>query len=191
VDTGLSLDPGNDLALEIRVYALVEMGRTNEAAALFKRPEAHWLSLSDEDTQYVRLLVPVAADGDRDARSSLNAIMTAFADPAGDWNGLQDGIILLLPAVNRRFGKDAALDLLILSTKRGATMPYDMLMLRPDLKELRADPRARDVIQKTKVSFDTLMRILQGARARGELPSYLNQPLEDLQKLLKERGGTS
>ena len=117
--------------------------------------------------------------------------MARFADPAVSWNDLQDDIADLLPAVHDRFGNDAAMDLLILSTKRGATMAYDLLMLRPDLKEVREDPRAADVIKKTKLSFDLLMRILQDARARGELPKYLEKPLDDLLKRLNEKGTRS
>jgi hypothetical protein len=80
------------------------------------------------------------------------------------------------------------LDILILSTNRGATLPYDMLMLRPDLKELREDPRAADVIKKTKAPFDMLIRILQDARARGECPKYLEKPMDDLLRDLSAKG---
>jgi len=67
-------------------------------------------------------------------------------------------------------------------------MPYDMLMLRPDLKDLREDSRAKDVVQKTKAPFDMLIRILQDARVRGECPKYLEKPMDDLLKQLKEKG---
>jgi tetratricopeptide (TPR) repeat protein len=187
VDTELSLDPGNHWAPALKVYALVEMGRTKEAATLFKLQNADWPSggfLGDR-VQDIRWLLSLAGDDDRDARASLKAIIARFADPVVVWNDLQDNIHDLLPAVNRRFGKDAALDLLILSTKRGATMPYDVLMLRPDLKDIREDPRAKDVIQKTKTPFDLLVRILQDARARGELPKYLEKPFDDLLKKLQ------
>jgi serine/threonine protein kinase/tetratricopeptide (TPR) repeat protein len=191
LSTVLSLDPGHHWALLYKVHALVEMSRTKEAAALFKQTEANWNSGSNEIVQYVKSLVSVAADDDKDAGSSLKAIRATFADPQVEWNALQDEIDTLLPAVSRRFGKDAALDLLILSTNRGATMPYDALMLRPDLKELREDPRAADVIKKTKAPFDLLMRILRDARARGELPKYLERPMDELLRKLTERGAWS
>src|ERR1017187_5702231 len=182
VDTVLSLDPGNHFALVFKVYALVEMGRTKEAVTLFKRQNADWPSggVQGYRVKDIRWLLSLAADDDRGAGASLRAIRARFADPAVSWNALQDDIVMLLPAVARRFGKDAALDILTLSTKRGGTMPYDMLMLRPDLKELREDPRAADVIKKTKVPFDLLMHILRDARARGELPKYLEKPMDDL-----------
>jgi tetratricopeptide (TPR) repeat protein len=193
LDTLLSLDPGTQWAPAFKVYALLEMGQTKEAATLFKRQNADWPSggyLGDR-VQDIRWLLSLAADDDRSVRASLKAIRARFADPAVDWNALQDTICDLLPAVNRRFGEDTALDLLILSTKRGATMPYDTLMLRPDLKDLREDPRAKDAIQKTKASFDLLMRILREARARSELPTYLEKPMDDLLKQLTEQGAWS
>jgi len=189
VDTVLSLDPGNQWALACKSNVLAETGRAKEAATLLKYLEASGpsgdLGLFVQDAKW---LVSLAVGDERDAHSSLKAIMAHFADPASVWNLLQNEIDLLLPAVNRRFGKHAALDLLVLSTKRGGTMPYDMLMLRPDLQEIREDPRAKDVIQKTKVPFDLLIRILRDASARGECPKYIEKPMDDLLKELQTKG---
>ncbi|MGA9752713.1 MAG: protein kinase [Acidobacteriota bacterium] len=189
LDTGLSLDPGNLGASACKGYALVEMSRTKEATALLKGLEAsRILGFWGQFVQDDKWLLSLAAGDDRDARSSLKAIIAHFADPTTDWNLMQWEIAFLLPSINRRFGKDAALDLLILSTNRGATMPYDMLMLRPDLKNLREDPRAKEVIAKTKAPFDLLIRILQDARASGECPKYIEKPMDNLLKDLESRG---
>jgi len=189
LETELALDPGDRMALACKTYVLSEMGRTKEATEILKLLEAgkHSGDLS-RTVQTLKWILSLAAGGDRDARSSLKEIMAYFADLASVWNALQGDIDLLLPAVNRRFGKYVALDLLILSTRRGGTYPYDALMLRPDLKELREDPRAKEVIQKTKAPFDMLIRILQEARARGECPKYLEKPMDDLLKQLEEQG---
>jgi serine/threonine protein kinase/Tfp pilus assembly protein PilF len=190
LDTALSLDPGNKLALLFRVYVLEEMGRSREASTLLEGIEANWTPQSFYGlmARDDRWLLSLGAANDREARSSLEAIMACFADPAAEWNHLQDDIAQLLPAVHRRFGKDAALDLLVLSTKRGGTYFYDVLMLRPDLKELREDPRAADVIQKTKAPFTLLIRILQDARAKGECPKYIEKPMDDLLNDLHAKG---
>lgn len=189
LETELALDPGDRMALACKTYVLSEMGRTKEATEIFNLLEAgeHSGDLS-LFVQALKWILSLAAGGDRDAGSSLKEIMATFADPASVWNALQWDIDLLLPVVNRRFGKDVALDLLILSTRRGGTYPYDALMLRPDLKELREDPRAKDVIQKTKSPFDMLIRILQDARSRRECPKYLEKPMDDLLKDLESRG---
>jgi TolB-like protein len=190
LDSQLALDPGSLWGLLTKVWVLVEAGRTQEASGLQARLEAGgpYGGVRDQFVANGRWLMSLALGDEREARASLKAIMNHFADPATIWNWLQWDIVWLLPSVNRRFGKDAALDLLILSTKRGATYPYDALMLRPDLKELREDPRAADVIKKTKAPFDLLMRILQDARARGECPKYIEKPMDDLLKQLGEQG---
>ena len=190
LDTQFSLDPDNLWGLLTKVYVLVEAGRIKEASALQERLEAGG-SYGPVRNQFVtngRWLISLADGDEREARTCLRVIMNHFTDPATIWNWLQWDIIFLLPAVNRRFGKDAALDLLILSTKRGATYPYDALMLRPDLKGLREDPRAKDVIARRKTPFDLLIRILQGARSRGECPKYIEKPMDDLLKDLQSRG---
>ena len=51
---------------------------------------------------------------------------------------------------------------------------------------LRAEPRFAKVLAPSRDGAAMVARILGQARARGELPSYLNQPLEELQKLLKK-----
>jgi hypothetical protein len=61
-------------------------------------------------------------------------------------------------------------------------------MLRPDFKAMRQEPRAKDVVRKTKAPFDLLIRILQDARVKGELPKYLEKPLDDMLRQLKTQG---
>jgi hypothetical protein len=88
--TPVSLDPGNHWALRFQVYVLVEMGRAKEAAALFKRMEGAGTSRIIDFDPYVEVRVSVAADDDRDVRSSLKAIMPSFADRATSWDILQN-----------------------------------------------------------------------------------------------------
>ncbi len=160
LDTQMALDPGNLWGLLTKVHVLVEAGQTIDASAIQKRLEGGG-SYGPVRNQFVangRWLVSLAEGDEREARASLKGIMGRFADPAAVPGWLQWDIVWVLPSVNRRFGKDTALDLLILSTKRGATYPYDALMMRLDLKVLREDPRAKDVIKKTKAPFDMLIR---------------------------------
>ena len=188
LDTALSLDAGNQYALMIKVITLVELGRAADAADLLRRPELGLTKKSQQWFGLVKPLVSMAIGNDRDARSSLHAANAYIADPETAWNERQDAIMLLFPEVNRRFGSGAALDLLVLSTKGGGTYSYDALMLRPDLKEIREDPRAMDVVQQTKAPFTTLIRILQSARARGELPEYLKKAMDGLLEKLSAKG---
>ncbi|MGA9752524.1 MAG: hypothetical protein WBS54_12120 [Acidobacteriota bacterium] len=72
--------------------------------------------------------------------------------------------------------------------QRGVTLPYDVFMLRPDLQNLRQDPRAKDVIAQSKAAFALLIRILGDVRSRGECPKYLEKPMDDLLAQLESRG---
>ena len=78
----------------------------------------------------------------------------------------------------------------ILSTKRGAPYPYDALMLRPDLKELRERPPGpKAVIQKTKAAFDMTHAASSRTPAlAASAAKYLEKPMDDLLKDLESRG---
>ena len=190
LDTVLALDPGNGLALSTKGFVLMDAGRAEESAALLQQCIASRGAsggLAPANLLLWKGGLALVGGTDEEARAALQGTAAAFADPAQDWNTIQD-MLICLPMVNRRFGKDAAMDLLQLAAERGATMHYDVLMLRPDLKDLREDPRAKDVIQKTKTPFAMLIRILDDARARGECPKYLEKPMDDLLRQLADRG---
>ncbi len=57
---------------------------------------------------------------------------------------------------------------------------YDSLMLSPDHAWIRDDPSLAPIIAKSKQRFEETLAILEDARSRGELPRYLEQPLDEL-----------
>ena len=79
-----------------------------------------------------------------------------------------------------RFGlREEALGLLESEAERGL-LTYDALLLSPDFEGLRDSPRFRDVVEQARRRFDTMLRVLDDARAREEMPGYLERPLADL-----------
>lgn len=54
---------------------------------------------------------------------------------------------------------------------------------------MRGDPRVPEILARSKLNFDEARGILEQARARGELPAYLEEPLDELVQLLKENEG--
>lgn len=72
----------------------------------------------------------------------------------------------------------------------GVPPAYDWLLVDPDLQRLRDDPRFGKVLAASRDGAAMVARALDQARTRGELPSYLNQPLEEVVKLLKQNGAT-
>ena len=53
-----------------------------------------------------------------------------------------------------------------------------------DIQLLRVDSRFAEVLAASRDGAARIARILEAARARGELPSYLEQPLDELKRLL-------
>ena len=80
-----------------------------------------------------------------------------------------------------RFGqRDAAIQLAQIAATHGQFPSYDWLMSDDRLAAVRADPRFAPVLAGSKAEFLATLRVVDAARARNELPAYLEQPLKDL-----------
>jgi TolB-like protein len=79
---------------------------------------------------------------------------------------------------------DEAFEILGRAIQTGVILPYDWLQLDHRLEKLRKDARFGPVINKSREQFDDLMRTLDDAKARGELPSYLEPTITDLRSQL-------
>jgi hypothetical protein len=78
----------------------------------------------------------------------------------------------------------ATLETLSLRAEKGILEPYDWLNLSPELQTIRKDPQFKTLAARSRKEFEEMMSILEEARARNELPSYLEKPLADMRKLL-------
>jgi eukaryotic-like serine/threonine-protein kinase len=78
----------------------------------------------------------------------------------------------------------ATLETLSLRAERGILEPYDWLILSPELETIRKDPQFKTIVARSRKEFEEMMSILEEARSRKELPSYLEKPLADMRKLL-------
>jgi hypothetical protein len=63
---------------------------------------------------------------------------------------------------------------------------YDWLLREPDIQLLRGDPRFGKVLAASRDGAALLARLLREAQTRGELPVYLEQPLDELVRLLRQ-----
>ena len=64
-------------------------------------------------------------------------------------------------------------------------MPYDWLMLDIRLDTLRKDKRFGKILSESRAHFLEMLRFIDDARDRHELPPYLEQPLKDLRTKLE------
>ncbi|MBA2260505.1 MAG: hypothetical protein H0W18_16555 [Acidobacteria bacterium] len=77
-------------------------------------------------------------------------------------------------------GRESVSPPLPFSFNARAIPPFDWLVLDPYLKGLQSDPRFKEVAAKSRLQFDEMLRIVDKARASGEMPPYLERPLKDL-----------
>jgi len=192
IDQALSLEPDSPLALQQKTVMLVDLGETEEAAALLERLQPH--------VQEKRLPVfffilaqhaVLRSRGPADAAdAALANILRTSVDSAtasfGDLLFVQQEVV---PVLARHGMSERALKILAHSASVGAVPPYDWLLLNPHLGPLRSDSRFKDVVTKARAQSDEMMQILRAAQQRRELPGYLESALSDLTKQLRLKGG--
>jgi len=95
---------------------------------------------------------------------------------------------LATPLLVRNNRADDALAILADVTAADAPPAYDVLVVNPFLKRLVDDPRARDIVARSKARFDVLQKAIADAREAGRFPRYLERPLQDLLAALRDSG---
>ena len=82
--------------------------------------------------------------------------------------------------------KEEALNILLRMVEVDVAPSYDWLLREPDIQLLRGDPRFGKVLAASRDGAALLARLLREAQTRGELPVYLEQPLDELVRLLRQ-----
>jgi hypothetical protein len=70
-------------------------------------------------------------------------------------------------------------------TAAGGPPPYDTIVMNPLLKRLVDDPRAKDIVARSKAKFDVLQHAIANARDARRFPGYLDRPLQDVLAALR------
>ncbi len=192
LDRAMLVEPDAWTCVVARGYVLLKSGRIEEARKtlspweprFFEHPEG---AISQMWGQ-IRFLVAVA-ERDAGAIAKLEPYVVPQALAGGtDWIAL--GVQLVPPALARLGRTDEAIRLLLRYVKDGDLPAYDWLILDPDMQLLRGDPRFAKVLAASRDGAAKVAKILVEARARGELPKYLEKPLDDLLKLLSQKDAT-
>ena len=78
---------------------------------------------------------------------------------------------------------DATIETLMIRRDKKILEPYDWLLLSPELKKIRNDPRFEDLLPASRAEFRAMLSVLEDAHKRNELPSYLEKPLAQARSL--------
>jgi TolB-like protein len=103
--------------------------------------------------------------------------MRGEAPPFPRWE-LVTGNVLALEAKNDSV--PATIETLSIRASKGIFEPYDWLLLNPDMAAARRDSQFQEIAQRSKAEFDDMMKVLQEAQARKELPVYLENAIKEV-----------
>ncbi len=191
VDFVLGFEPEMPLAWWNKTGLLSMAGRNDEA---LKDAEQRLLPMADRgmlNPAWVELhrdfavFGLAASQGDAAATDAAARRLAALARGErafSRWQGATSSIAMHLA----RYGRHQdALDVIVFRSRQGLTAPYDSLLFSPELKPIRDDPRFQEILGAKRVEFDQMVAVLEQARAKNELPAYLEQPLVDLLKRIR------
>ena len=174
LERGLRLEPGNGDLLEVKRILLCKLGRWQEAEAAFKYPPGY------PDFGFL------VAKGDLDdARSGLARVVAADRKATNMSAQKRNAHAIFHAPICARLGMtEDAFFLLEKAIASGCPPQVDWILGNPDLQRLRGDSRYDHVLQGARKGASVVAYQLERAKARGELPRYLDQPLAELKALL-------
>ncbi len=186
------VEPDNPGVITFKGFALLRSGRLKEAEESLRHSEATASTLGppvDYLWQQIRFQLAVAQHDAATSETLARQVLASALAPRADAGLVGNAMMFAAPALARMGRTDDALRILEKSIEVGAPPPYDWMPLEPDFQPLRGDPRFAKVLTASRDGAAMVAKILGQSRARGELPKYLIEPLDDLLRLLKQPAG--
>jgi len=179
-DRALLREPGHTLLNgTVRPYALARMGRLDEA-------EAHFARLGRPLGTTIRFWCAVDRGQAAEARTLAEPLLAHWLGPKERAIDIGNAVLFNAPYLVRAGLADDAIRLLQRSVDMGAIPCLDWLLANPEMQQLRRDPRFARILLATRDGAAMVARHLDQAKARGELPEYLQKPLEELHGSIAE-----
>lgn len=123
----------------------------------------------------------------KDPQATRQALKTLVSQARGEvppwfrWE-LVTGTVLGIQAANDTPAE--TLRTLSIRAEKGILEPYDWLLLSSEMEAVRKDPGFQEIVAKSRNQFEEMISTLNEAKARKELPAYLEEQLTQMNALL-------
>lgn len=185
----LRMEPDQPFALWARAMTLIMCGEYDEASAVLSRVrdvalsrgfQPAWVQFASDVVAFSR----GATRGDAPSAAAAQLIRNARGEePFLLW---QNTTQCVAPLLVRHGLIDDALALLQFRAQSGILEALDVLLFNPDFAMVRRDPRFGEVVDAADRRFRAMLDTLESARGRGELPAYLEEPIQGLLNRLSQ-----
>ena len=190
IDRAMRAEP-DAWAGDMRAYVLMEAGRLDEARRILARREPQFLEHPDAFTNQlwgqIRFRLAAAERDTATIEKLERHVVLPLLAGRMDSNNLGNGAGLVSPGLALMGRTDESMHVLLRSVDAGVPPPYEFLTREPGFRPLKSDPRFVTVVTASRIGAARIARLLGEARSRGELPKYLELPLDELNTLLKEK----
>lgn len=187
-DEVLKIEPGMPAGLYEKTMALLDLGRMNEAVGLAKRleKEARENRFPGFALMLMQYKVAAKSGNAKAAEAILGGILKTLDNPQTSRFHLEFVNSELVPYLAQQ-GKTVLAFQIMTRSLMSYVLPYDFLMLNPQLASLRADARFKPIEARSRTQFDEMLKVMEESRSRGEMLPYLAAPLAELLKKLETK----
>jgi tetratricopeptide (TPR) repeat protein len=189
IDQVLSIEPEMSLGILMKVWLLLRDHQYLEAEKLIApvdkmvaehRLHPGWVGFTHDWFDFEK---NIAIKNKAEASTALQRLVSQArgeAPPFPRWESVT-GTVLGMQA--QYDSVDSTLETLSLRASKNIFEPYDWLLLNQEIEPIRKDKRFASLVERSKTEFEDMLKVLEEARARNEMPSYLESTLAQVRSL--------
>lgn len=189
IDKVFSIEPNTPIAILMKLWLLLRDHQYQEAEKLIapvdKLVAEHklhpgWAGFTHDWFDFEK---NVATKNKAEASAALQRLVSQArgeAPPFPRWESVT-GTVLGMQA--QYDSVDATLQTLSMRAAKNIFEPYDWLILNNEIEPIRKDKRFPGLVERSKTEFEDMLKILEEARTRNEMPSYLESTLAQVRSL--------
>lgn len=189
IDKVFSIEPNTPIAILMKLWLLLRDHQYQEAEKLIapvdKLVAEHklhpgWAGFTHDWFDFEK---NVAIKNKAEASAALQRLVSQArgeAPPFPRWESVT-GTVLGMQA--QYDSVDSTLQTLSMRASKNIFEPYDWLILNKEIEPIRKDKRFAGLVERSKTEFEDMLKVLEAARARNEMPSYLESTLAQVRSL--------